>query len=107
MKKSNYILCFIAVFAMFFTSCSKDDVTPPVDDLSSESAVLTFGAMLDNLANRAMSKQHFAQVPTCSDAEPAFAVIGLSVEGDEKPDVTVAILSDSNGYFTAYSLSLI
>lgn len=105
MKKINYYLSFIAIVAMLFTSCSKEEGAAPIDE-SSESVILTFGAMLDNLANRSMNKDHFTQVPDCSAAEPAFAVIGLSVEGVVKPDITVAILSDSNGYFTAYSEAL-
>jgi len=105
MKNFKVCVAYLAVFAMLFTSCSKDEPSV-VDPDGSNSVALTFGAVLNDLANRSMNKAHFDQVPDCSDAAPAFAIIGLSVDGDEKPDVTVAILSDSNGYFTAYSEAL-
>ena len=107
MKNFKFCIAYLAIFAMIFTSCSKDEpsVVDP-DGSNSESVVLTFGAVLNDLANRSTNKAHFDQVPTCSDADPAFAIIGFSVDGEENPDVTVAILSDSNGYFTAYSEAL-
>ncbi len=104
MKKLNYFLSSIAVVAMLFTSCSREENVAPVDDLSTDSAVLTFGAMLDNLANRAMNKGHFAQVPTCSDADPATAEITFSYDGSGGDKVVeVGISEDANGYFTLYS----
>ena len=106
MKNFKNYLSTLVVIALLFTSCSKDEVGTPIDDTNSESVVLTFGAVLNDLANRSTNKAHFDQVPTCSDADPAFAIIGFSVDGEENPDVTVAILSDSNGYFTAYSEAL-
>ena len=107
MKNFKFCIASLAIFAMIFTSCSKEEtsVVDP-DGSNSESVVLTFGAVLNDLANRSTNKAHFDQVPTCSDADPAFAIIGFSVDGEENPDVTVAILSDSNGYFTAYSEAL-
>jgi hypothetical protein len=105
MKKLNYSLSFIAIIAMLFTSCSKEETSSTIDDTSTESAQLTFGAMLDNLANRAMNKGHFGQVPTCSDAEPSVAVIEISY-GSTTKTVDVEIKSDASGYFTAYSEDL-
>ncbi len=105
MKKLNYCWSLAVVLAMLFTSCSKEETSSLIDDTSPESAVLTFGAMLDNLANKAMNKGHFAQVPTCSDAEPAVAVLDISY-GTTTKTVVVDIKSDANGYFTAYSEDL-
>lgn len=106
MKKYTNIYAMVAVLMLLFASCSTEKIESPIDDSKSESLDLTFGAILNDLANRSMNKDHFNQVPDCSDAEPAFAVIGLSVDGVVQPNVTVAILSDSDGYFTAYSEAL-
>ena len=107
MKNFKVYIAYLAIFAMIFTSCSKDENSVvDLDESNSEAVELTFGAVLNDLANRSMNKAHFDDVPTCSDADPAFAIIGISVDGVVKPDVTVAILSDSNGYFTAYSEAL-
>ncbi len=106
MKLFKNYLSALAIFALLFTSCSKDEVGIPIDDSSENSVVLTFGAVLNDLANRSMNKNHFDQVPDCSDAVPAVALIGLSVGGVAQPLAKVNILSDSDGYFTAYSDAL-
>ncbi|WP_300440016.1 hypothetical protein [Christiangramia sp.] len=107
MKKINHYLAFCAVFALLLTGCSKEENSELQDPAASpESAVLTFGAVLNDLNNsRATSKAHFGQVPDCSDAEPALAVIEFSY-GDVSKTVEVDILSDENGYFTDYSEEL-
>jgi len=106
MKKYTNLCAMVAILMLLFASCSTDKLEAPIDDAKSESVDLTFGAILNDLANRSMNKEHFDQIPDCSSEQPTFAVIGLSVDGDVQPDVTVAILSDSDGYFTAYSDAL-
>jgi hypothetical protein len=103
MKNFKLSLAYLAVFAMIFTSCSKEENAMDTDE---NSVVLTFGAALNDLANRASKQSQFDQIPTCSTAAPDYAVIGLTVDGDEWDDVTVDILMDSNGYFTAYTEDL-
>ncbi len=104
MKKLNYSLSFIAILAMLFTSCSKEETSSPIDDISTDSAVLTFGAMLDNLANRSMNKAAFDQVPTCSDTEPDMAEVTFSYPGSGGDIIVeVGISQDDSGYFTEYS----
>lgn len=97
----------LAIFALLLTSCSKEETSSPGNDPNIESVDLTFGALLNDLSNRAMSqsKSHFDQVPTCSDAEPAVARIGFSYGGNSY-ETDVDILSDEDGYFTAYSEDL-
>ncbi|MCM8570530.1 hypothetical protein NE848_14135 [Gramella jeungdoensis] len=109
MKIINRYLAFVAIVAMLFTSCSKDETTsPPVDDPSVQSVDLTFGAVLNDLSNRAMAqnKTHFNQVPDCSGTEPAYVELEISYDG-QAPEtmgvITIDVLSDSEGYFTAYS----
>lgn len=106
MKNINSYLAYIAVFALLITAgCSKEETGVMDDPANSEVATITFGAMLNDLANRAMtnnSKAHFDQVPDCSDAEPAVAVIEFSYGGEDY-STTVDILHDDEGYFTAYT----
>ncbi len=106
MKKINSYLAYLSVFALLVTAgCSKEETGTLDDPANSEAATITFGAVLNDLANKAMSnnsKAHFDQVPDCSDADPAVAVIEFSYGGDDY-SATVDILHDEEGYFTAYS----
>ncbi len=103
MKKFKLSLAYLAVFAMIFTSCSKEETSMDTED---NSVMLTFGAMLNDLENRASNKAHFDAIPTCTDATPSYAEIELSVDGIPRPTITVDILSDADGLFTAYSEDL-
>ncbi|MGB7843893.1 MAG: hypothetical protein WBL21_13945, partial [Salinimicrobium sp.] len=75
MKKINHYLAWIAVFALFFTSCSKDEAVQQ----SSEKASLSFGAIVQDLATKASSKQAFdvGDLPQCTDDAPAYVEIVL------------------------------
>ncbi len=107
MKKLKNYMGILAIFALLFTSCSTEEtsVANPADDTS---AILEFGAVLNNLANRAASdtKNHFAAIPDCSAEEPAMAEITFSVDGGASQTIMVDILNDSDGYFTAYDEAL-
>ena len=107
MKKLKISMSILAIFALLLTSCSKEDNVSPGDDSNLQSVDLTFGAFLNDLSNRAMAtnKSHFDQIPTCSDAEPAVARIGFSYGGNSY-ETEVDVLSDEEGYFTAYSEDL-
>ncbi|MCM4157148.1 hypothetical protein DHD80_14160 [Gramella sp. AN32] len=96
-----------AIFALLFTSCSTEETSVDVTG-DNTSAVLEFGAVLNNLANRAASdsKQHFAAIPDCSPAAPAMAEITFSVDEGTSQTIEVEILSDEDGYFTAYTEAL-
>ena len=110
MKKISNYLCFIALFAMVFTSCSKEEA-PDALTPQGDKAVLTLGPLLADMVNNA-NKQ---SVPDCSDTEPAFADISLSYDSDgdgdaddadEVIEVTVEIGLDGQGYFTLYDEQL-
>ncbi len=104
MKTINYYWSIFAFVALLFTSCSTEETAVDTSPDAKNSAELTFGATLDNLANRAMNKGHFGQVPTCSDAEPDSAMVTFSYPGSGVDIVVeVGISKDSNGYFTEYS----
>lgn len=103
MKNFKLSFAYLAMFAMIFTSCSKEETSMDTDE---NSVVLTFGTVLNDLANRASKQSQFDEIPTCTDETPDYAVIGLTVDGVVQDDVTVDILSDANGYFTAYNEDL-
>lgn len=105
MKLFKNYLSALAVLALVFTSCSKEE-SSALDDANSEFVELTFGATLNDLANRAANKsQHFDAIPTCSDNAPDYARINFSY-GGQSYEVVVDILQDANGYYTDYSESL-
>ncbi|TQI70384.1 hypothetical protein JM79_1294 [Gramella sp. Hel_I_59] len=108
MKFINKYIALVAVFAMMFTSCSKDESSEGLDDAELQAVEITFGASLNDLVDRAaqsISKDHFNTIPDCSDAEPAVARIDFSYGGNSY-QTDVSILKDANGYFTDYSEDL-
>lgn len=109
MKNIKSYLAYCAVFALLLAGCSKEN-NSAVDgpDANSEYVDLSFGALLNDLSNRAMSsnsKAHFDQIPDCSDETPAVARIQFSY-GGETYNVDVDILFDGTTYFTDYSEEL-
>jgi hypothetical protein len=82
MKKFKLSIAYLAVFAMIFTSCSKEETGGA--DLDSEKATLSFGAIVNDLvANRAATKQAIADLPECTDDTPAYVEIVLMLGEDE------------------------
>ena len=80
MKKFKIYLSFLAVFALLFTSCSKDE--QPGTNSDSEKATLSFGAIVEDLAAKSNSKQSaVGDLPACSDDVPAYVQIVLK-QGD-------------------------
>ena len=81
MKNFRIYLGFIAVFVLLFTSCSKDEAT---GESSSDKATLSFGAMVQDLAAKASTKQStLDDLPDCSDDAPAYVEIVLMQGGDD------------------------
>jgi hypothetical protein len=101
----NYLSALI-VFSLIFTSCSKEE-TSALDDADANFVELTFGAVLNDLANRAANKQSVGElpIPDCATTAPDYARINFSYGGEDY-EVVVDILSDSEGYFTDYSEEL-
>lgn len=80
MKNFKLNIAFLAMFAMIFTSCSKDEAGDPSFD--SEKATLSFGAIVNGLdGTRAASKQSIGEMPACSDDDPAYVRIVLMQGG--------------------------
>ncbi|WP_286761153.1 thrombospondin type 3 repeat-containing protein [Salegentibacter sp. UBA1130] len=101
-------LAIVAVFSLFFTSCTKDEEGTLINDPGSESfAELSLGANLNDFVNRAAVKQ---SIPDCSSDAPAYAHIelthnaGTDLEG--VINVNVPILSEDGSFFTDYDEDL-
>lgn len=75
----NYLAC-LTVFALMFTSCSKDESGV---DSTTEKATLSFGAIVADLAANSANKQSdISDLPECSDAAPSYVEIVL-MQGDD------------------------
>jgi hypothetical protein len=82
MKNLKLSIACLAVFAMIFTSCSKEEVGGA--DLNSEKATLSLGALVNDLvANRAATKQAIADLPECTDDTPSYVEIVLMMGDTE------------------------
>ena len=80
MKTLKTYLSFLAIFAMLFTSCSKDEET--VMNPESEKASLSLGALVEDLASKSTNKQSdVSDLPVCSDDTAAYVEIVL-MQGD-------------------------
>ena len=96
----NYWAC-LAMVALLFASCSKDEEAPALD---SEKATLSFGAVLSDIADKATTKQSdWGDLPECSDDAPAYVEIilmqgGSAVVGAEGSPYKVDLVAGQ--YFT-------
>ena len=73
MKKIKFFFAFMGVFALLFYACSKDEN----DVKSDEKATLSFGAIVQDLANKATNKQNDLGIPMCSEDAAAYVEIVL------------------------------
>src|SRR5690606_29881992 len=81
MKSIKIYLSFLAVFALLFTSCSKDEDGVTSD---SEKATLSFGALVEDLAAKSSNRQSaITDMPDCSDEQAAYVEIVLA-QGDNE-----------------------
>ena len=80
MKTLSSYLCLIAMIALVFTSCSKDETA--VSEDSTDKASLSFGAIVNDLAKTSGNKQSTTDdLPQCTDDTPAYVEIVLSQGG--------------------------
>lgn len=100
MKKISNYLCYMAVFALIFTtSCSKEE-NVAVDD--QQTAILTFGTALQSL--NSMNKQQ--DVEECVEGDPAIAQLTIEYGGNSEMVLVPILGNEDDGYFTAYSEDL-
>ncbi|WP_205619193.1 thrombospondin type 3 repeat-containing protein [Christiangramia echinicola] len=96
----NYMTLMVMVLFLF-TSCSKEE-SGEANDVSSDSATLFFGPILDDF-NNLNRQQEQEEIPECSSDDAAFAQIMLTYGEDNIPvQVVVPISEDENGLFTLY-----
>ena len=99
-------MAFIALIALLFSSCSKDETANVDGDVADNAASIYFGPVLADLENQ-ISRQQEQDVPECSTDDPAYAQIILTYGDDDTPvEVVVEILQDDQGLFTAYDEAL-
>lgn len=82
MKIIKICLICLAVSGALFTSCSKDDESSQSgqpDDIASETATLSFGAVLNDLVSNvpANNQNPIGDVPACSEAIPVKVRVAL------------------------------
>lgn len=80
MKIFKLCFAYLAVFALLFTSCSKEEASG--QDVDAEKVTLTFGAIINDLTRAATSKQAVDDIPACSDDVPYYVEITL-MQGDD------------------------
>ncbi|GGW86848.1 motility-associated ABC transporter substrate-binding family protein [Salegentibacter mishustinae] len=106
MKNFKFNVMILALFALIFTSCSKDENSGVEQQVSDEVAELYLGPVLNAEIRKALQKQE-ADLPECSDDAPAYAQISLVYgDADTPVDVIVPIIMDGNDLFTAYDEAL-
>lgn len=95
MKKINHYLAFCAVFALLIAGCSKDDPGTSEDPISSDTAVLQLGPVLNDMQTRQEQ-----EIPDCSEEEPAFAQVVLEYgDGPTLVETVIPIGEDDQGLF--------
>lgn len=108
----NYLAC-LAVFALFFSSCSKEEADPGVED--QELVQVTFGSILSDLKNE--TKQ--SDPGECREGTPSYVLVGITQgesasstnyvddgdagDGDEMIQVGLKWNSSMGVYETQYS----
>lgn len=82
MKRLQFYLVSLTVCFLLMTSCSKEENI--MDDTQKETATLSFGAVLNDLAaNQTSAKQSLEDLPECTNDDPAYVMIVLSQDGTD------------------------
>lgn len=82
MKNIKTYLSLLAIFAMLFTSCSKDEES--IESTEFNKATLSFGAMVQDLTNKSTAKQSDVDnLPACTDDTAAYVEIVLKQGGTD------------------------
>ncbi len=106
MRNFKFNVMILAIFALIFTSCSKDENSGVEQQVSDEVAELYLGPVLNAEIRKALQKQE-ADLPECSEDAPAYAQISLVYgDADTPVDVIVPIIIDGTDLFTDYDEAL-
>ena len=111
MKKINYYFSFIAIFALMFTSCSKEDSALSESD-TQEKFQIQFGTLLNDFSND-QSRIHEQDPEECIDADPAYVRLAITdsegiyvgdAGGTTTPSaITVNLKNNGGSWETMYS----
>ena len=112
MKNFKYNLSFIAIVALLFTSCSKEESGAVVSD--QETYQLQFGTLLNDFEKQ--SKVHLTDPTACRDADPSYVLVGVEDSngiyigtggGTTEPSLFRVEIQNNNGSWeTSYSEDL-
>ncbi len=115
MKNFNYYLGFFAIFAMLFTSCSKEEVALGEPN-KQETFQIQFGTLLNDFEDQ--SRGHLSDDPVvCRDAAPSYVLVALTdsnnnwvagknpeaVGADEDDFIKVNIKNNAGSWETDFS----
>ncbi|WP_034924964.1 hypothetical protein, partial [Gillisia sp. CAL575] len=112
MKIFKHSIAFLAVFALLFTSCSKEetDVTGPD---SQDTFQLQFGTLLNDFAKQ--TKDHLSGDPVeCRVADPSYVLValtnssddwvaGMNPEADANDFIKINVKNNNGSWETQYS----
>lgn len=72
MKQFKFSIAWLAMFALVFTSCSKDEADAPIED--QELVEITFGSLMNDFQNQ--TKQ--SDPGECNDGTPDYVLVGIT-----------------------------
>ncbi len=104
MKNFKLSIAYLAMFAMIFTSCSKEEASPLSDQ---DTVQLTFGTLLNDLTRQAIPAE-------CSDGDPSYVAVGITNSagmyvGGTTTDVhwiNIDLMNNNGSWETKYSSDL-
>ncbi len=89
-----------------FSSCSKEEINRRSEETTDDKVTIHFGPVIEEYSNQNDNPQE-DYMTVCSFDDPAYAQIKLVYGNYNTPlEVTVGILEDSEGLFTAYDEAL-
>ncbi|UZH55557.1 hypothetical protein JRG66_01280 [Salinimicrobium tongyeongense] len=104
MKNLKLSIAWVAIFALIFTSCSKDEAGVVSDE--PETVQLTFGALLNSF-----NQQNRQSEAECRDGvDPAYVILGGTTSEDAEPGTyelfEVDLVNNNGSWETTYSEDL-
>lgn len=118
MKNFNFYLIGLALVAILFTSCEKEDEGINGDNANVKVSTLSFGSVLNDMVkSRNELKNHLSTIPECIEGAPSYVQVALMDEdgnwvsgedGDEGQYIEIPVNYDSDGdiWFTDESMDL-
>lgn len=106
MRRLKNYFAFLGILTLLLTSCSREEPASDQPDTGDNMAILSLRPVLNSMMNKAALKQVMT-LPECSDDVPAYCQMSLTCGDSDTPlEMTVKVLQDENGFFTAYDEGL-